>query len=195
MTAAEREHWLSITDDPDWRRNYIHDPAISVDETVAVITAAAPPQPGRILELGCGYGRLTREIGRVYPEAVIIGLDINPDVLDVARGYDPRTTFLYDERLSHLSTTLDLIYSVAVFQHLPDGEKQAYIAQASTVLDAGGVLRVQFIAGDRDDHLDHWVPADRMIRWARAAGFADVSVDEGLAHPQWAWLTAVKAAR
>lgn len=185
--TSERGLWLSITDDPDWKRNYIADPNISVDETVAAVVSKFPANPQRILEIGCGYGRLTREIRARYPDAEVWGLDVNAAVLEEAGRYDPRTTFACGDSID--KTGFDAIYSVALFQHLPDSEKQAYIEQAYTALNPGGILRVQFIPGERDAFCEHWTPATTMRDWFRTAGFTRPSVQSGLVHPQWAWIT------
>lgn len=188
VTVAEREHWLSITADPDWRRNHIHDPDISLFDTLRAITSPFPARPDRILEIGCGYGRLTTELLYEYPAAVVTGLDINPAVLDEAI---PGPQYVCGDNLDGLPAQ-DAIYSVAVFQHLPAGEKRAYIEQAHDLLNPGGVLRVQFIDGIRDNFCDHWTPIADMVTWGRAAGFETVTVETGLAHLQWSWMTAVK---
>lgn len=188
---SEREHWLSITDDPEWKRSHITDPNISLDETVDAIVSAFPKKPQRIVEIGCGYGRLTREVRRRYPKASIWGVDVNPAVLVEARRYDPKTRFMCDDTLWSLGG-VDAVYSVAVFQHLTDNEKHAYITQAYDALAQGGVLRVQFIEGVRDLHLDHWVAGEQMVLWAHAAGFSQTRVVRGVVHPQWCWLTATR---
>jgi trans-aconitate 2-methyltransferase len=188
VTVAEREHWLSVTDDPDWRRNHIHDPDISTFDTLLAITSALPDHPARILEIGCGFGRLTAEIHYHYPFAVVTGLDVNQLILDDAI---PGPTYVCADNLDGLDRQ-DAIYSVAVFQHLDDDEKRAYIEQAAGLLSSGGVLRVQFIEGDRDNFCDHWVTAEQMETWCRDAGFTTTAIQRGLAHPQWSWLTAAR---
>ncbi|OHU51487.1 hypothetical protein BKG82_23100 [Mycobacteroides chelonae] len=187
---SERDHWLSITDDPQWRRNHIADPNISLNETLAAITKPFPQSPKRILEIGCGYGRLTREIGRRYIEAEVFGQDISPLVLRAACDYDPGTTFC-DGPLIALPP-MDAVYSVAVFQHLPDLDKRRYIVEAAGVMNLGGALRIQFIEGDRNNFNDHWVDAEQMVSWCDEAGFTNIELDRGLAHRQWTWITAVK---
>jgi trans-aconitate 2-methyltransferase len=194
---TEREHWLSITDDPEWKRNHIADPNISLDETVEAIVSAFPSDPQRILEIGCGYGRLIREISKLYPDVPITGIDINPQVLHEAfiwTGRHPhvnhQTRYVCHDNLSGMRD-YDAIYSVAVFQHLPDAEKRAYIAQSYNTLRDDGVLRVQFIEGERDNHLDHWTPLDVMTGWFDDVGF-NVAATETRAHPQWSWITGIK---
>ena len=187
MTVAERRHWLSITDDPDWRRNHIYDPNISTAETLAAITTPPfPTAPQYILEIGCGFGRLTSEMQQRFPKTEVTGLDINERILLEAI---PGPFYICDDNLQYAQRQ-DAIYSVAVFQHLPAEEKRAYIDQAAKVLNPQGVLRVQFIEGARDNFCDHWESAGTMVDWCLNAGFATARVQHGLVHPQWSWLTA-----
>lgn len=183
---TEREHWLSITDDPDWRRNHIADPNISLDDTIEAIVSAFPTNPRSILEIGCGYGRLTDEIQKWFVDAVVTGMDINPDVLEAAIP-----GVMYVDSLTGLPVQ-DAIYSVQVFQHLPDAEKRAYIRRSYELLNPGGVLRVQFIEGARDNFCDHWVASDEMADWCHETGFQRPIRIEQRVHEQWSWLTAVK---
>jgi cyclopropane fatty-acyl-phospholipid synthase-like methyltransferase len=184
---TEREHWLSITDDPDWKRNHISDPNISLDDTVEAVVSAFPYQPQRILEIGCGYGRLTEVIAKAFPDAVVMGVDINPQVLPESWR---QVMYVCRDDLIGLSG-FDVIYSVAVFQHLPDVEKRAYITQAYQALNRGGVFRLQFIDGDRDNFCDHWVDLDEITTWFDDVGF-HVQEMSHLVHPQWCWITGLK---
>lgn len=186
---TEREHWLSITEDHDWKRNHIFDPDISQGETVAAIVSAFPDDPWSILEIGCGFGRLTQPIADLYPNSDVIGIDVNPDILPKSHAQN-RTTYRCADHLRGI-TGLGAIYSVAVFQHLPSVEKRAYIEQSYDALQPDGVLRIQFIEGDRDKFCDHLTPLEVMIGWFGAAGFT-VTTERGLAHPQWTWITGVK---
>jgi trans-aconitate methyltransferase len=186
---AEREHWLHITDDPDWERQHIHDPNIPADETLKAITDPFPPDPKRILEIGCGTGRLMRLVRCLYPFASFTGIDINHKVLPKTKS--PNEHYLCRDNLIDLDG-FDAVYSVAVFQHLPYDEQYAYIAEAFDALTPRGVLRVQFIDGEDSGHLcDHKTPTGTMVRWFREIGFA-TNVDLGLAHPLWSWITGTK---
>lgn len=182
----ERDHWLGITADPDWRRNHINDPNIPLADTLAALTFHNDPE--QILEIGCGYGRLTTELAALYPNAEITGIDINPDILPADTD---QIHYLCLDNLEGLLAQ-DAIYSVAVFQHLTDQQKRDYIFDAATLLTAGGQLRVQFIDGDRDNFLDHWVAVEEMESWFMQAGLGVAAIDQGLAHPQWTWITGVK---
>lgn len=186
QVITEREHWLSITNDPHWKRNHITDPNISLDDTIDALVAAFPAKPGSILEIGCGYGRLLSVMSDIYPDAALWGTDVNPAVLSEVTAAET----VCADTLADLPA-MDVVYSVALFQHLPVYEKRRYINEAFDVLNPGGAFRVQFIEGVRDNFCDHWIPEDQMVGWFKAAGF-DVTVQTGLAHPQWTWITGTK---
>lgn len=186
MTGEERRHWEWVTAHPNWRQDHIADPTISTTATVDAAVDYFPHSVERILEIGCGYGRLTCEVQKRFPEAEVHGLDVSGPVLAEA----------IDGPIYHRQDTLDglpemdAIYSVAVFQHLPSTDKLAYITQSHELLTTGGVLSVQFVHGAHDSHLDHRVSADQMMDWCSM--FECVVVERGRVHPDWSWLTAVK---
>ncbi|MFT4286594.1 class I SAM-dependent methyltransferase [Nocardioides sp.] len=45
--------------------------------TAVLFREAEPPAPGRILDLGCGYGVIGLAIAALVPEAEVIGVDVN----------------------------------------------------------------------------------------------------------------------
>lgn len=56
--------------------------------------AAGVRRGGRVLDIGCGTGALTRAVVRIAgPEGAVFGLDPNPDMLAVARRVVPEATF------------------------------------------------------------------------------------------------------
>jgi len=55
-------------------------------EMAAALLASLPGlSPKRILDIGCGTGALTVELGRRFPQAEVVGLDIAPGMIAVAR--------------------------------------------------------------------------------------------------------------
>ncbi|MDA3873151.1 MAG: class I SAM-dependent methyltransferase, partial [Kiritimatiellae bacterium] len=45
--------------------------------------------PGSILDLACGTGDITRALHQRYPHAKVIGLDLTPEMLTLARELAP----------------------------------------------------------------------------------------------------------
>lgn len=79
-------------------------------------------QPKSILELGCGFGRITRRILEALPNVKIVGIDLSPDQVRNARSYceAKRTIFYSDDLLMDPILPLaDLCLAVELFLHLP----------------------------------------------------------------------------
>jgi malonyl-CoA O-methyltransferase len=112
------------------------------------LLATLPPLPpdARILELGCGTGRLTERLADRYPGATLTALDLAPAMLEQARqrlGPRPRLSLLAADA-EHLPAAVlaaapyDLIISNAMLQWLHDAP--AALARYQALLAPGGLL-------------------------------------------------------
>lgn len=181
----ENDYWLNVTNYTDYKARFFDDPTISTDETVKAITGFMQ-KPDSILEIGCGYGRLTAPVKNKFPKARVAGIDINPDIIAQAEGSG--IDYAVGDKIKG---KWDAIYAVTVFQHLPDDKKRDYILQAGKALNPGGVFIVQFIEGERDNFVDHWVTIDKMISWFQEAGLGVIQ-NKKLVHNEWTWLVGMK---
>lgn len=104
--------------------------------------------PGwRVLEIGCGMGRLLRPLApRV---ARVVGVDLSEEMLRRAREHCaalPNVELhLTDGGLDFLAdSTFDFVFSHIVFQHLPrKAYAERYFREAFRLLVPGGIFRVQ----------------------------------------------------
>lgn len=95
----------------------------------------------RILELGCGTGRLTKELLEVFPEARVIAVDISTDMVAYAAQRAPRARFMVDDVENFVRTcneTFDLVISNAAFQWFQQMEKT--LGYVKALLAADGLL-------------------------------------------------------
>ncbi|HEY3249041.1 MAG TPA: class I SAM-dependent methyltransferase [bacterium] len=112
----------------------------------AAVIAALDLCPGlRVLELGCGPGRLAVAVKRRHPSLVVEALDADPAMIARARELARESGVDVDFReadVARLPTQgpFDRIYSTLVFHHLSPGHKVAALAEASRVLRTGGLL-------------------------------------------------------
>jgi trans-aconitate methyltransferase len=101
----------------------------------------------RLLDFGCGVGRVTRALADHFQS--VVGMDVAPTMIRRARLLNrsyAHCTFVVNRR-AHLrrfrSGTFDVIYSRLVLQHVPPALVRVYIPEFLRLLVPGGVLMFQ----------------------------------------------------
>ncbi|WP_265864293.1 class I SAM-dependent methyltransferase [Streptomyces sp. SKN60] len=103
---------------------------------------------GPVADLGCGPGRITAHLGGLGLD--VLGIDLSPAMIDVARREHPGTDFrvgsmteldLPDGSMGGLVAWYSLI-------HVPDAELDRTLAHFHRALRPGGPLLLAFHAGD-----------------------------------------------
>lgn len=139
----------------------------------------------RVLEIGCGMGRLIVPLADQYPGAWFIGFDPSFSLLgrfDHLPRNVGRTATLPGERF-------DYIYSMLVFQHIDSDEKRKYIDYAFDHLNPGGRFRFQFVEGDEPDAPHHHqCYLGDVYDWCKRFPIWESSSDPD--HPEWVWVDA-----
>ena len=98
----------------------------------------------RVLDLGCGTGTLTILIKRAHPEAEVIGLDGDPEILEIASAKIKVTglDIALDEgmafELTYPDNYFDRVFSSLVFHHLTREDKIRTFTEIFRVLKPGG---------------------------------------------------------
>lgn len=104
--------------------------------------------PRRILDFGCGVGRLVVPFASVGDE--VVGVDVSEAMLAEARrncsafGVTNATLVRSDDELSAVTGTFDLIHSFIVFQHIPIERGTAIFRKLLEHLGEGGVAALHF---------------------------------------------------
>jgi ubiquinone/menaquinone biosynthesis C-methylase UbiE len=104
--------------------------------------AAFHPRPRRLLDLGCGTGRLLASAARRLPGTTLAGADACSAMLDAASAHIS-TAHLVQARAEHLpfpGETFDVVTCTATVRHWHDLDRG--MAEAARVLTDGGVLAV-----------------------------------------------------
>lgn len=156
-------------------------------------------RPGlRVLDVGCGPGTITRELGdAVGPTGEVLGVDSSADVVAEASRDSSRPNVRYAVgdalALDLPDASVDVVHAHQVLQHLVD--PVAALREWRRVTRPGGLVAVR----DADyaamtwhpasDGLDRWLDVyraaarahgaepdagRRLLGWARAAGFVEV---------------------
>lgn len=106
-------------------------------------------QPGhRVLELGCGTATFSLLIKQLQPNAAVIGLDIDPEILAIAkRKIDKAGVELTLVRGSAVeppfaSGSFERVVSMLVLHHLTTDDKLRALTAARRLLTPGGELHI-----------------------------------------------------
>ncbi|HSN17015.1 MAG TPA: malonyl-ACP O-methyltransferase BioC [Gammaproteobacteria bacterium] len=127
--------------------------------------------PTRILDVGCGTGRPTRELQRRYPKAEVIGADLAPAMLKMAAKKQPwfsrNARFVCAEasRLPVADASCDLVYASLLLQWCEDLD--ATLLEWRRVLRPHGLLLFSTLGPDTLKEL--------RAAWAAADGFNHVN--------------------
>lgn len=112
--------------------------------------------PRRVVDLGCGTGRLTEMLARRFPDAAITGLDASAEMLPRGRPGLPNIEWIHgDIDTWRPDRSYGLIFSNAALHWIDD--HPALFARLGAAVPPGGVLAVQMPDNWREP--THTVPA------------------------------------
>lgn len=106
------------------------------------------PKQMRVLEIGCGAGRVTSALAEVFGE--VHGVDISGEMVKLARQTvcGQPTAFVYQNNGMDLSVlgdlTFDFAFSFIVFQHIPSKTViENYVRDVHSLLRPGALFKFQ----------------------------------------------------
>jgi ubiquinone/menaquinone biosynthesis C-methylase UbiE len=120
----------------------------------AIVEAVAERNPAVVVDVGCGTGALSIPIAARLPSARVIGVDGDPQVLDIARGKPGAEAVEWNEGLAGAlrlkAGEADVVVTSLVLHHLPVQTKREMLSEAHRVLRPGGRLIVADWAAPQD---------------------------------------------
>jgi ubiquinone/menaquinone biosynthesis C-methylase UbiE len=166
-------------------------------DMVAICGGQRSPRDLRMLEIGCGVGRMTRMLSTLFDH--VTGVDISEEMVRQARQNTadlPNVNLVVGDgcTLPGLrDADYDFAFSFIVFQHIPALSVIAsYCNEVFRVLKPGGLfkLQVQGHTGLKRSDMDTWlgypISPTEAQKLADDAGFA-IERQDG-AGTQWYWL-------
>ncbi len=112
-------------------------------EAVLIKNGRSLRQFKSILDFACGYGRLTKHLFELVPEARIYGCDIQSDLVSRCQRNFPKGNFIKNEvkpPINYGDFQFDLIFSYSAFTHLSESNHAAWLQELARTLMPGGVM-------------------------------------------------------
>ncbi|KAF9786526.1 hypothetical protein IL306_001959 [Fusarium sp. DS 682] len=100
--------------------------------------------PKRVVDVGCGPGNSTAVLAERYPNAHVSGFDSSADMIKKAKQVLPNVSFEVTDLLTYKpEEPVDVLFSNAVFQWLPNGQRIEIVRQLFNHVAPGGSLAFQ----------------------------------------------------
>lgn len=143
----------------------------------------------RILDIGCGPGSLTNELGSLCRQGSVIGIDLSENVIEIAAATEhPENVSFEIIDAFHMpfdDNSFDLVHAHQVLQHVPN--PVALLAEMSRVVRPTGVVAVRdseysgFTWSPKSSELEKW-----LTTYIAIAKFCGGEPDAGRHLKRWA---------
>ncbi len=97
---------------------------------------------GRILDFGCGPGRIMRHLGPLAEHSVLYGVDVDADSIAWCSEQIPFARFAvgpHEPPMPYEDDAFDLVFNHSVFTHLDEVRQDQWLAELRRVLAPGGI--------------------------------------------------------
>lgn len=166
-------------------------------EGEAVVLELLPASIERVLDIGCGDGRLMALVRLARPQIKGVALDFSPTMLEAARqrfGDAPEIEIAQHD-LNHPLPELgkfDAVVSCFAIHHLDDARKEALYREVFECLVPGGIFcnlehvsspteelhaafyEAMHMALEQEDPSNQCTPVEVQLEWLREIGFRNV---------------------
>jgi SAM-dependent methyltransferase len=178
--ATERENW---SEEEFYRSGEVNIEQYVISDLGNICQGKAPADM-KVLEIGCGAGRLTRALAKQFGE--VHAVDISPKMVKRARKAvsglpnvhiyqnDGKGLAVLERgglpfRARKETRPFDFVFSYIVFQHIPSRSIiESYAREAHRVLRPGGLFKFQVNGGEvSSDAANSWVGVSFNEREAR----------------------------
>jgi SAM-dependent methyltransferase len=163
QTWAMNDPYFAVLNEPQFSRANLNSDSLAefftigfrhIDHVFDVIRSKIRPafQPERVLDYGCGVGRLVIPLAQCA--STVVGIDISPAMLEQARencikfGTDSVRLLNVDEMDSLEPASFELVHSYIVFQHIPVARGELLIRKLISLLAIGGVGAIHLTYSD-----------------------------------------------
>jgi 2-polyprenyl-3-methyl-5-hydroxy-6-metoxy-1,4-benzoquinol methylase len=129
----------------DFRHYFLDTWSINYVSTIEFMLKRAETEPhGRIVDIGCGDGRFSRELALAFPASKVLGIDYSTRAIALASAMNPgvhNLRFVSQDITKEPSTEpFDVAMLMEVFEHIPLDQTNLFLEGVHRQLKKGGTL-------------------------------------------------------
>lgn len=123
------------------------------DDSYDFICNSLSKQNAKILDIGCGPGNISKYLLSKRPDFKILGIDVSPNMIEIARVQNPTATFevMDCRKLEMITDNYDGIIAGFYIPYLSGEEVRQFISWVYNTLSKGGLFYLSFVAGDSEN--------------------------------------------
>lgn len=151
QTAQEQEYWfpyhyVSAMPSQGFSEHFVDTWGINYVSTIECIMRSIGENKTTksIIDIGCGDGRLTREIKRSFSECAVAGVDYSQRAINLAVAMNqdlPEIDFIAQDIINkRLNKQYDVAILMEVYEHIPLDKTNEFLISVRSCLKADGVL-------------------------------------------------------
>jgi len=123
----------------DWHLNYASAVTFLLDQV------AAESSRSKIIDIGCGDGRLTHELAKRFPDARLMGVDYSPQAIRLASALNSGGSMTFEVRdlvEDPFQGDSDVALLMEVYEHIEPAKADMFLQGVRDTLRSGGVLHM-----------------------------------------------------
>lgn len=138
-------HYVSRFENNNFKHFYLDTWAINYASTIEfLLKSIVPKHNSKIIDIGCGDGRLTRELSFAYRHSSVTGIDFSKRAIAIAKAMNHDISNIEFKALDVINhSTLgefDIAVLMEVFEHIPLENCNMFIKGVHNLLRDQGVL-------------------------------------------------------
>lgn len=138
-------HYVSVMPCEGFKEHYVDTWGVNYISTIEfMLEQISKHSTTNIVDVGCGDGRLTREIKLAFPDRHVFGIDYSGRAINLAQAMNqdiPDLNFLaIDITKEPLEKKFDMAILMEVFEHVPIIECDVFLESLSKLLNENGQL-------------------------------------------------------
>lgn len=151
QTAQEQEYWfpyhyVSVMPTLGFSQHFVDTWGINYVSTIEYVIRSIRKNKTTksIIDIGCGDGRLTREIKRSFPECEVAGVDYSKRAINLAKAMNqdlPEIVFFDQDIINkRISKQYDFAILMEVYEHIPLDKTNEFLIGVRSCIKDDGIL-------------------------------------------------------